>query len=110
MKESIENTKLVHFKVCCLFLPYFALNISYVKFPYFSDFTISGNKRQFVPNQHFTTFGNNISNQPQQWSSFVMQNQWAIPNEKSNVSAKFLDEQKDRYCFEGRGTFLDSNL
>ena len=40
----------------------------------------------------------------------MMQNQWAIPNEKSNVSAKFLDEQKDRYCFEGRSTLLDSNL
>ena len=65
---------------------------------------------QFLPNQDFTTFGNNISNQPQQWSSFMMQNQWAIPNEKSNVSAKFLDEQKDRYCFEGHSTFLDSNL
>ena len=51
-----------------------------------------------------------MSNQPQQWSSFVMQNQWAIPNEKSNVSVRFLDEQKDRYCFEGRSTFLDSNL
>ena len=51
-----------------------------------------------------------MSNQPQQWSSFVTQNQWAIPNEKSNVSARFLDEQKDRYCFEGHSTFLDSNL
>ena len=107
MKESIKKTKLVHFEVRCLFLPYFAINI---KFPYFSDFTISGNKRQFLPNQDFTTFGNNISNQPQQWSSFMTQNQWAIPNEKSNMSAKFLDEQKDRYCFEGRSIFLDSKL
>ena len=40
----------------------------------------------------------------------MTQNQWAIPNKKSNVSARFLDEQKDRYCFEGRSIFLDSNL
>ena len=81
-----------------------------LNFPILVIFTISGNKRQFLPNQDFTTFGNNISNQPQQWSSFMTQNQWAIPNKKSNVSAKFLDEQKDRYCFEGWSTFLDSNL